>query len=135
MKKKKILIVDDDKDFVTVTKAVFETRPYNCSYAYSAKEGLEKIKKVKPDLIILDIMMEDISSGFGIMSELRMAKKGSEYFPYSKIPILIVTNVQKVTKLKFKETLGTSLMPVEDFIEKPIGPMELLAKVDQLLEK
>lgn len=133
--KKKILIVDDDKDFVTVTKAVFETRPYECIYAYSASEGLEKIKEVAPDLIILDIMMEDISSGFKIVSELRMAKKGSVYFQYSKIPILIVTNVQKATKLNFKEKLGTPLVPVEDFIEKPIGPMKLLHKVDQLLGK
>lgn len=133
--KKKILIIDDDCDFVTITKAVFETRPYECSYAYSASEGLEKIKEISPDLLILDIMMEDISSGFKIVSELRMAKKDSEYFPYSKIPILIVTNVQKVTRLKFKEKLGTPIMPVSDFIEKPIGPLELLAKVENLIGK
>lgn len=135
--KKKILIIDDDPDFVFVTKAVLETKNRKCFCAYSAKEGLQKIKETEPDLIILDIMMESLTAGFKLVTELRMAKEGSEYFKYSHIPILVVSDIQRATgyKYKFKEIAGTSLLPVEDFIPKPVPPLELLKKVDELLSK
>jgi two-component system alkaline phosphatase synthesis response regulator PhoP len=133
--KKKILIIDDDPDFVFVTKAVLETKDYECSCAYSAKEGLEKIKETNPDLVILDIMMESLTAGFGLITELRMAKRDSEYFKYRKTPILVVSDIQRATgyKYNFKEIAGTNLLPVEDFIQKPAPPLELLAKVEQLM--
>ena len=133
--KKKILIIDDDQDYVFVTKAVLETKSYICSCAYSAKEGLRKIKETNPELIILDIMMESLTAGFGLITELRSAKEGSEYFKYRNILILVVSDIQRATgyKYKFKEIAGTNLLPVEDFIQKPAPPLELLAKVEELM--
>jgi len=133
--KKRILIVDDDPDFVFITKAVLQSKGYECFCAYSAKEGLRKITETNPDLIILDIMMESLTAGFGLVTKLRMAKEGSEYFKYSTIPILVVSNIEKATgnKYKFKEVAGTSLLPVEDFIRKPAPPLLLLEKVEQLM--
>ncbi|RKY56436.1 MAG: response regulator, partial [Candidatus Neomarinimicrobiota bacterium] len=58
MDKKRIFIIDDDIDFVKAIKTILEKNSYECACAYSAKEGLEKVKEVKPDLILLDIMME-----------------------------------------------------------------------------
>jgi CheY-like chemotaxis protein len=135
MMKKKILIIDDDPDFVMITKAVLETKDYECFCAYSAKEGLRKIRQTNPDLVILDIMMESLTAGFGLITELRTAKEGSEYFKYSDVPILVVSDIQRATgyKYKFKEIAGTNLLPVEDFIQKPAPPLELLAKVEQLM--
>ena len=132
---KRILIIDDDSDFVFVTKAVLESKGYACACAYSAAEGLRKIKETNPDLILLDIMMESLTAGFRLLTQLRMAKEGSEYFKYSKVPVLIVSNIERATgnKYKFKEVAGTSLLPVEGFIRKPAPPLLLLKKVEELV--
>lgn len=135
--KKKILVIDDDPDFVFVTQAVLQSKGYECYCAYSAKEGLRKVKETNPDLIILDIMMESLTAGFGLVTELRMAKEGSEYFNYSKIPILVVSDIERATgyKYKFKEVAGTDLLPVEDFISKPAPPLVLLEKIQELMSR
>ncbi len=136
-KKKRILIIDDDADAVFVTKAVLESKSYECFCAYSAKEGLQKIKEAEPNLIILDIMMESLTAGFGLITELRMAKEDSEYFKYRDIPILVVSDIQRATgyKYNFKEIAGTNLLPVEGIIQKPVPPFELLSRVEQLMAK
>jgi hypothetical protein len=80
-------------------------------------------------------MMESLTAGFGLVTELRMAKEDSEYFKYRNIPILVVSDIQRATgyKYNFKEIAGTSLLPVEGFIQKPASPLQLLAKIDELL--
>jgi two-component system alkaline phosphatase synthesis response regulator PhoP len=133
--RKKILIIDDDPDFVFVTQAVLQSKGYQCSCAYSAKQGLRKIKETAPDLIILDIMMENLTAGFRLVTELKMAREGSEYFKYSEVPILVVSNIERAVgyKHKFQEIVGTSLLPVEDFIRKPAPALLLLEKAQQLI--
>lgn len=130
---KKILIIDDDEDFVAITKTIFETKSYQCVTAYSAKEGLQKIKKEKPGLIIVDVMMEDMTAGFRLVNTLRTAEEGSEYHPYSKIPLLMVTVFEEVTKIDIQKKAGTTLLPVDEFMRKPVKPRELLAKAEKML--
>lgn len=130
---KKILIIDDDEDFVAITKTIFETKSYHCVTAYSAKEGLQKIKKENPDLIIVDVMMEDMTAGFRLVNNLRTAEENSEYHPYSKIPLLMVTVFEDVTKIDIQKKAGTSLLPVDEFMRKPVKPRELLAKAEKML--
>jgi len=132
-KKLKILMIDDDVNLVDVFKMVFEAKGYEFSYAHSASEGLAKIKKVNPNLIILDVIMEDFVAGFRVVSELRTADSNSEYSNYSDIPILMLTSVTSKTDVNFSERVGTALLPVDIFIEKPVKPAELLEKVNQLL--
>lgn len=133
--KKKILMIDDDVNLVDVFKKVFEAKGYEFSAAHSASEGLAKIKQIKPNLIILDVIMEDFVAGFRVVSELRTADPNSEYSAYSDIPILMLTSVTSKTNMDFSERVGTALLPVDVFIEKPVKPGELLAKVDALLGK
>ncbi|MBM3183558.1 MAG: response regulator, partial [Chloroflexi bacterium] len=68
--KTKVLLVDDDKDFVEATKMVLESKPYEVLVAYNGDEGLEKARKEKPDLIILDIIMP-VKDGFTAAEQLK----------------------------------------------------------------
>lgn len=130
--KKKILMIDDDINLVNVIKIVLEAKDYIFDSAYSASEGLKKIKEFNPDLIILDVIMEDFVAGFRVVSELRTCGIDSEYYQYSKIPILMLTSVTSKTTISFSEKVGTALLPVDAFIEKPVKPVELLDKIVEL---
>ena len=131
---KKILMIDDDINLVDVVKMVLEAKDYLFYTAHSAVEGLEKIKECNPDLIILDVIMEDFVAGFRVVSELRTSGPDSEFSAYSKIPILMLTSVTTKTNVNFSEKVGTALLPVDAFIEKPVKPGHLLAKIEELLE-
>ncbi|TKJ31424.1 response regulator [bacterium (candidate division B38) B3_B38] len=130
---KKILIIDDDEDFVAITKTIFESKSFQCVSAYSAKEGLQKIKEENPDLIIVDVMMEDMTAGFRLVNTLRTAEEGSEYNAYSNIPLLMVTVFEDVTKIDIQKKAGTTLLPVDEFMRKPVKPRELLTKAEKML--
>ena len=131
---KKILMIDDDVNLVNVVKMVLEAKDYNFYAAHSASEGLEKIKECNPDLIILDVIMEDFVAGFRVVSELRTGGPESEYQAYAKIPILMLTSVTTKTNVNFSEKVGTALLPVDAFIEKPVKPIQLMSKIEELLE-
>ena len=132
---KMILMIDDDVNLVNVVKMVFKAKGYEFSEAYSATEGLEKITEVNPDLIILDVIMEDFVAGFRVVSELRTTEGDSKYSAYTKTPILMLTSVTSKTRFNFNEHVGTALLPVDAFVEKPVKPADLLSKVEELLQK
>jgi CheY-like chemotaxis protein len=131
--KKKILMIDDDVNLVNVVMMVLEAKGYEFAAAYSAAEGLEKIKQVNPHLIILDVIMEDFVAGFRVISELRTAEPGSTFSAYAQIPILMLTSVTAKTSINFSDKVGTALLPVDAFIEKPVKPGDLLQKIEELL--
>lgn len=125
----KILIIDDDPDIVEAMKVVLRTRDYKVTSAVSGEEGLKKVKTDKPDLVMLDIMMEKDDFGFDVARELKNN-------PSSKgIPILMLTAIKEKTGLDFKKEAGDEVwFPVDDYIEKPMKPEELLNKVEKLLQ-
>jgi len=77
--------------------------------------------------------MEDFVAGFRVVSELRTGGPNSKYSAYSTIPILMLTSVTAKTNVNFSDKVGTALLPVDAFIEKPVKPAELLAKIEELL--
>jgi len=126
--KAKILLVDDDQDFVEATKLVLESKPYEVVVAYNGDEGLAKARRDNPDLIILDIIMP-IKDGFNAAEEL---KKDSEL---SKIPVLMLTSFsQKVGETTLSVSQGLTL-DTEDYVDKPVSPEELLRRVEKLLSR
>jgi len=131
--RKKILMIDDDVNLVNVIKLVLEAKNFEFAAAYSAAEGLSKITEFNPDLIILDVIMEDFVAGFRVVSELRTGGPSSKYAAYSAIPILMLTSVTAKTNVDFSDKVGTALLPVDAFIEKPVKPAELLVKIEELL--
>lgn len=116
---KKVLIVDDELDTLELIKLVLESAGFSTVLASNGMEALEKIKKVKIDLVLLDIMMPDMD-GWEVF---RRIKEND-----SKIPIAILTaKAQNIDRL-----LGLHVLKAEDYITKPFGKNELIDKVKKL---
>jgi two-component system alkaline phosphatase synthesis response regulator PhoP len=117
----KILLVDDDVDLVKVMSGALESKAYEVIVAYNGQEGLEKARKEKPDLVVLDILMP-VADGFTFADQFR--KEPS----LAKIPVLALTS--------FSESLGQPFpFEVTEYIMKPIKPRDLVAKVEELLKR
>ncbi len=128
MSAKKIFIVDDDIDYINGTKVVLESVGYEVGYITSPKEAVENIERFGPDLIIMDVMMEKMSDGFDLSREVKNDDR------FKDIPIMMVTAVGDETGFHFSAEAGDrAWLPVDDFIEKPISPDELITKVAGLL--
>ena len=117
----KILLVDDDVDLVKVMSGALESKAYEVIVAYNGQEGLEKARKEKPDLVVLDILMP-IADGFVFADQFRKDPS------LAKVPVLALTS--------FSESLGQPFpFEVSEYIVKPIKPKDLVAKVEQFLRK
>lgn len=125
----RILIVDDDPDIVEAMRVVLESRGHKIVSAKSGAEGLKKIKLESPDLVILDVMMETMDKGFEVAREIK-SDKGSK-----DVPILMLTAIKDKMGMDFKKEAGDETwLPVDDYVEKPLKPQELLEKVEKLLK-
>ena len=133
MADEKILVVDDDPDLVEVIRLTLEANGYQVFSASSGTAGLEKVKEIQPDLIILDVMMDYTTEGFQISLQLRSPDPTSEYAPFSDTPILMLTALHSTTSLRFGP--DDDYLPVDDFVEKPLEPSALVKKVEKLLGK
>ncbi len=123
----KILIIDDDIDFVNATKMILETKSYEILVAYDADEGMKIIESERPDLIILDVMMKRMSDGFKLCYRLKHDPN------YRNIPVIIITAVTQKTGLRFSPKTDGEYLEAEDLIHKPIKPDDLLNIVENLL--
>jgi two-component system alkaline phosphatase synthesis response regulator PhoP len=117
----KILLVDDDVDLVKVMSGALESKAYEVVVAYNGQEGMEKARKEKPDLVILDILMP-VADGFTFADQFRKDPS------LAKIPVLALTS--------FSESLGQPFpFDVTEYIVKPIKPRDLVAKVGEFLKR
>jgi len=127
----KILVIEDDPDMVMAIRMPLEANDYEVVAAATGAEGLQKVKEIEPDLIILDVMMETTTAGFQVSLQLRSPEPDSEYAAYREIPILMLTAIHTTTTLRFGP--DEAYLPVDDFVDKPIDPDVLLDKVAALL--
>jgi CheY-like chemotaxis protein len=127
----RILVVDDDPDFVEAMRLVLEMQDYQVFQAASGREALEKIGATKPDLILLDIMMESETAGFEAAYQLRNPAADAPYAALCAVPILMLTALGQAKQVSFSP--GTFL-PVDEYLEKPVRPELLLAKIAALLQ-
>lgn len=118
-----ILIVDDDPDIVESIVLVLEKEGHKVSGAGNVNEGFKAVQEVDPDLLILDVMMEESDDGIRMAQQLRR----NEF----KKPILMLTSVGRVTGMKFDK--DDEMIPVDAFLEKPVSPAVLNNKVKELL--
>ncbi|OHB62614.1 MAG: hypothetical protein A2Y76_09840 [Planctomycetes bacterium RBG_13_60_9] len=129
MEKQRILIVDDDMDLSSSLKAIFEHAGYDALTAASRSQGMEKIRTERPDLIVLDVMMETWQDGFEMSRDL----KGDPQL--KDTPILMLTSIEEVTGVEVKSSAGDSVwLPVDAFLEKPVSSDTLLTTVRCLLQ-
>ena len=133
MANEKILIIDDDDDLVHAMRLPLEAAGFKVSRAANGDDGLRKVKEVKPDLIILDVMMDTTTAGFQVSLALRSPDPASEYKAFSRIPILMLTAIHSTTPLRFGP--DQDYLPVDAFVEKPIDPEELIKMVRKFLAK
>lgn len=129
----RILIVDDDPDQRLTMRLPLEASGYQVAEAKNAAEGLEMVKKVKPDLIILDVMMDTTTAGFQLALDLHSSDPKSEYKEFRDTPIIMLTAIHTTTPLRF--TPDEDYLPVQIFLEKPVDPDVLLAKIEESLGK
>ena len=119
----KILIVDDDPDMVEAGRIVLEREGHTVESASNYSEGLAALAKIDPDLLILDVMMEEPDDGLRFARQAR--RQGN------MLPILMVTSVNRAMGLQIGK--DEEMVPVDEFIEKPVDPATLVAKVNALL--
>ena len=131
MSKKQILIIDDDPDQRLTVRLPLEAAGYQVFEANNSKEGLKQVKEVKPDLIILDVMMDTTTAGFQVALELHNQDLNSEYKEFRQTPIIMLTAIHSTTPLRFEP--DGDYLPVEIFLEKPVDTEVLLAKIKELL--
>jgi CheY-like chemotaxis protein len=132
---RKILMIDDDVNLVGVFRLVCTAKGYDFHAAHSAAEGLRRIPEVAPDLIILDVIMEDFVAGFRVLSELPTGESDSPYAAFARTPVIMLTSVTSRTHVNFSQMVGTALLPVDLFIEKPAKPAEILEAIERTLAR
>jgi CheY-like chemotaxis protein len=125
MPKAKILVVDDDPDFVFYTRTVLETEDYEVVSAGNSDQGLRMLAQEKPDLVVLDVIMSSVLDG------LNMSQRMAEDANYRHIPIIMVTSIANTDYLALFPT--DENIHVDAFITKPIAPRELLRQISRAL--
>ena len=131
MENKSILVIDDDRDFAMSTKTFMEGRGYTVNTAANGTEGWEKIQAGKPDLVVLDIMMDYDAEGFNFAYKLRQDES------FRNLPIVIVSGFSQFLTEKmdqFQFVLGQD-WPADSYLEKPVNLKELAKTIDRLLAK
>ena len=124
--KKKILLIDDDQDFLMATKLILEKSGYEVFMAENGKRGIEMIQSVAPDLAIVDMMMETWGEGFNVISEVRSMEAGKT------LPLIILSGVDLQGPYQ-------SFEPSDDFpkvdliLHKPVKADDLIHHIQTLL--
>ena len=132
MTKGKILVVDDDADIALAIRLCLESAGYTVTEARNSVEGLAAIQHERPDLIILDVMMDTTTEGFQMALALRSPDPKSEYKAYQSIPIIMQTSIHSTTPVRFAP--DEDYLPVDCFLDKPLDPDQLLGAVADLLK-
>jgi two-component system alkaline phosphatase synthesis response regulator PhoP len=122
----KITLVDDDVEFCEATQILLESMGYEVTIAYDGKHGLEKIRKTKPDLVILDVMMPEMN-GYDLCVVLKADPELKE------IPVILLTGVDKAYfQTAYSKHMGM-MTEADDYIAKPVDSEELSKRVSSFI--
>jgi DNA-binding response OmpR family regulator len=119
-----IAVIDDDPDIREASSLVLNSKGYDVITASNPKDGYTIVKEKNPDLIILDVMMDEPDDGFFLAQKFRKEN--------IKTPIIMYTSISKTIGMDFG---ANEMVPVDEFVEKPISPEQLLQKVEKFLKK
>lgn len=125
----RLLIIDDDPDFVAGIKAILVKAKYEVDVAYNPKDGFEALKSKAYDLLLLDVMMGRGAEGIMIARKLGKDPKLRD------LPVLIITGIREQMAFLFPgQAVHPHFVPVDELVEKPVEPKLLLEKVEGLLK-
>jgi DNA-binding response OmpR family regulator len=121
-KTKRVVCIEDEAEMIELVELILGKRGFEVVGATDGHEGLEKINDIKPDLVLLDLMMPDMD-GWDVYQRMKADEDLRD------IPVIVVTaKAQSIDKL-----LGLHIAKVEDYITKPFGPSDLLESVERVL--
>ncbi|OQX86896.1 hypothetical protein B6D60_05250 [candidate division KSB1 bacterium 4484_87] len=128
----KVLIIDDDEDFRISMRTLLESKNYQVAEADSGKQGLEKIKTEKPDVILLDIMMETMDEGYLLNQLIKFQK---QYEDFRDIPVFMVSSIQEDPLSRFPKAAGNVDMITPDhYFSKPVDIPKFLETLEKVLQ-
>ncbi len=122
-----ILIVDDDPDILDGIITILETQDYNLATARDGKQCMAMIEEEIPDLLILDLLMPRMD-GWGVIREMRSEPR------FNRVPIMILTTVVEDASRRRYELETNMAMDVQDYLQKPVRPDELIRRVKNSLK-
>jgi CheY-like chemotaxis protein len=124
---KRVLIVDDDVDFVRLYSLFLRNKGLAVSASYSAAEALDAIEKERPDVVVLDVMMEHFDSGFTVSKAIKERR--------ADLPVILMTAIGTETGLDFRPRSDEdrNAMHADAFLDKSASPEDLFAKIEELL--
>jgi len=123
----KILIIDDDPDTIEFLTLILQRLGYQVLEARDGMDALASAHSDKPDLIILDVMMDSATAGFQLALSMHSPDPDSEFKEFRDTPIIMLTAIHSTTSLRFGP--DEYYLPVNDFLDKPVNPDILLATV------
>lgn len=123
----RVLIVDDDMEFVKLYSLFLRNKGLEVSAAYSAAEAVDVLKESRPDVVVLDVMMEHFDSGFNVSRTIKES--------HPDLPIILMTAISEETGLDFrpKNDEERGLMHADAFLDKGASPEDLLARIQELV--
>jgi DNA-binding response OmpR family regulator len=120
--KKKVVCIEDEPEMIDLVKLILGRKGFDLVGAVGGREGLETVRKLKPDLVLLDLMMPDMD-GWEVYQQMKADDE------LKSIPVIVVTaKAQSIDKV-----LGLHIAKVDDYVTKPFGPQELLQSVKKVL--
>ena len=120
--KRRILCIEDEPEMIDLIRLILERKGFEVLGAVGGQEGLETVRREKPDLVLLDLMMPDVD-GWEVYRQMKADEEIKD------IPVVVVTaKAQSIDKV-----LGLHIAKVDDYVTKPFGPGDLLESVDRVL--
>jgi CheY-like chemotaxis protein len=126
---KKVLMIDDDPEFVEAISNLLDAKGYDVHTASNGKDGVAKAKVEDPDIILLDVMMTTKNEGFNVARELHDDQKLKD------TPIIIMTGIRREMNLPFGFEPDEAWLPVKRVLEKPVKPEVLLSAIAESIRK
>ncbi|MDH3290171.1 MAG: response regulator [Gemmatimonadota bacterium] len=126
--RKTVLVIDDDADFQMSVGSLLEVEGYDVVAAASGREGLRKLLEVRPDVVLLDVMMESTTEGYGVSERI---KYGEEYAAVRDVPVLMVSSIQESPDERFPRSPEVEMIRPDRYLTKPLDIprfLEILAK-------
>lgn len=132
--KAKVLVIDDDPDVLATTRLFLESRGYEVLVAAGPEQGTQQLESGRPDVVVLDIMMPRSTEGFRWLWNVRRHADTA----IRDVPVIVVSSIHQTTPMRFHEGEADETgdyLPAQAFLDKPVDPDQLAARIDALVNK